>query len=54
MLGAERGQVAGTGRGYRGKKVIWMVGKGDRVDEVVGRKSARKGVTERGWWVENG
>lgn len=47
MLGAERGQVAGTGRGYRGKKGGWMVGKEDRVDEVVGRNSDRKGVTER-------
>lgn len=44
----------GRGGGTGGKKVGWMVGRGDRVDEVVGRKSDRKGVTERGWWAENG
>ena len=54
MLGAERGQVAGTGRGYRGKGVRGVVGSGDRVEEVVGRRSDRKRVTRRGWWAENG
>lgn len=54
MLGAERGQVAGTGRGYRGKKVGGMVGSGDRVEEVVGRRGDRRGVRGRGWWAENG
>lgn len=54
VLGAERGQVAGTGRGYRGKKVGGMVGSGDRVEEVVGRRGDRRGVRGREWWAENG
>lgn len=53
MLGAERGQVAGTGKGYRGKGVSGMVGRWDRVEEVVGRRSDRKRVTRSGWWAEN-
>lgn len=54
MLGAERGQVAGTGRGYRGKRVGGMVGRVDRVEEVVGKRRDRKGVIRRGWCAENG
>ena len=53
MLGAERGQVAGTGKGYRGKGVSGMVGRWDRVEEVVGRRSDKKSVTCSWWWAEN-
>lgn len=48
MLGAERGQVAGTGRGYRGKRVGGIVGRVDRVEEVVGRRRDRRRMVRRG------
>lgn len=54
MLGADRGQVAGTWRGYGGKGVDGMVRRGNRVEEVLRRRSSRKEVTGRQWWTENG